>query len=421
MAEKFDAKSYIEILAKKVKKASSSIASAPTKEKNCVLNKMADLLEERMDEIISANEKDIKWAKENNLSSVMIDRLLLNEKRIKSMATSLREIAALKDPVGQVISAWRNQDDLWIHKVRVPIGIVGIIYESRPNVTSDCIGLCLKSGNAAILRGGKEAINSNMAIFKILKSALLDSSIDPDCIALIEFTDREIVKHMLRLSEYIDLIIPRGGEGLIRFVMENSLIPVIKHYKGVCHEYVDASADIDMALRICHNAKVNRPGVCNAVEKILVHKDIAKGFLPKLKEVFDKSGVEIRGCPLACKIIDCKEASDSDWKEEYLDLIVAIKIVDNLSDAIDWINSYGSHHSDGIITSDYKNAMEFVRKVDSSAVYVNASTRFTDGGVFGLGAEIGISTDRLHARGPMGVEELTTYKYVVFGEGQIRE
>ncbi len=322
--------------------------------------------------------------------------------------------------MGEVISAWRNKDDLWIHKVRVPIGVVGIIYESRPNVTSDCIGLCVKSGNGAILRGGKEAINSNLAIFSALRSAFEGSSVDPNCIAFIETTDRQAVGEMLKQVGYIDLIIPRGGEGLIRFVTENSLIPVIKHYKGVCHEYVDAKADVDVAVRICENAKVQRPGVCNAIEKIIVHKDIAKDFLPKMAEVFAKHGVEIRGCERTREIIDCKLASEQDWYEEYLDLIIAIKVVDSLEEAIDWINEHGSHHSDGIITEDYDSAMRFTREVDSSAVYVNASTRFTDGGVFGLGAEIGISTDKLHARGPMGVEELTTYKYVVFGQGQVR-
>ncbi len=415
-----DIKTYVSSIAKACKKASYSIATARTEEKNALLRKMAKALRENMDEIIKANEKDMAWGRKNGLSKALLDRLLLNEKRIESMATSLEEIASLKDPVGEVISAWRNKDDLWIHKVRVPIGVIGIIYESRPNVTSDCIGLCIKAGNGAILRGGKEAINSNLAIFSVLRSAFEGGSIDQNCIAFIETTDRQAVGEMLRQVGYIDLIIPRGGEGLIRFVTENSLIPVIKHYKGVCHEYVDASADVDMAVRICENAKVQRPGVCNAIEKILVHRDIAERFLPKMAEVFHRWGVEIRGCEETRKIIHCNLAEEQDWYEEYLDLVVAIKVVNSLEEAITWINEHGSHHSDGIITQDYTSAMRFTREVDSSTVYVNASTRFTDGGVFGLGAEIGISTDKLHARGPMGVEELTTYKYVVFGNGQIR-
>ncbi len=416
-----DVVSYVRDMAQRVKRASYSIGKASSREKDRLLRAMAKALREHMQDIISANRKDMQWAEENGLSQAMKDRLLLNEKRIEAMAVSLEEIASLKDPVGEVISAWRNKDDLWIHKVRVPIGVIGIIYESRPNVTSDCIGLCVKSGNGAILRGGKEAINSNMAIYSALKSAFKEVDIDPDCIGLVETTDRSAVGEMLKQVGLIDLIIPRGGEGLIRFVTENSLIPVIKHYKGVCHEYVDRSADVDMAVRICENAKVQRPGVCNAIEKILVHEEIAPVFLPKMREVYKKHGVEIRGCEKTRQIIDCKPASEEDWYEEYLDLIIAIKVVSSLDEAIDWINEHGSHHSDGIITSDYESGLRFVREVDSAAVYVNASTRFTDGGVFGLGAEIGISTDRLHARGPMGVEELTTYKYVVFGEGQIRQ
>ncbi len=415
-----DIKSYVSSIVKACKLASYSIAKAKSEEKNALLINMAKALRDRMEEIIEANKKDMVWGQENNLSTALLDRLRLDEKRIEAMARSLEEIAALRDPVGEVISAWRNRDDLWIHKVRVPIGVVGIIYESRPNVTSDCIGLCVKSGNGAILRGGKEAINSNLAIFSALRSAFEGSSIDPNCIAFIETTDRQAVGEMLKQVGYIDLIIPRGGEGLIRFVTEHSLIPVIKHYKGVCHEYVDASADLGMAVRICENAKVQRPGVCNAIEKILVHKDIANQFLPRMAKVFAAHGVEMRGCEETIKIIECKKASDEDWFKEYLDLIIAVKVVRSLDEAIEWINEHSSHHSDGIITQDFKAAMKFTREVDSSAVYVNASTRFTDGGVFGLGAEIGISTDKLHARGPMGVEELTTYKYIVFGEGQVR-
>ncbi len=416
-----DVKGYLAGISKRARQASYSVAKASTEEKNRLLKEMAKALREKSDYIIQENEKDLLYAKEHNLSKAMQDRLLLNKARIEAMAVSLEEIAALKDPVGEVISAWRNKDDLWIHKVRVPIGVIGIIYESRPNVTSDCIGLCIKSGNAVILRGGKEAINSNLAIFKTLKAVLENSSISSDVISFVETTDRSAVAEMLRQVGFIDLIIPRGGEGLIRFVTENSLVPVIKHYKGVCHEFVDASADIDMAVDICLNAKVQRPGVCNAIEKIIVHRDIAREFIPKVAKALKDAGVEIRGCQETVGIVDCVLAEEDDWYEEYLDLKIAIKVVDSLQDAIEWINQHSSHHSDGIITSDYESAMRFTREVDSAAVYVNASTRFTDGGVFGLGAEIGISTDKLHARGPMGVEELTTYKYIIFGEGQVRK
>ncbi len=415
-----DVKSYIESIARQAKNASFSLAMLSTEEKNAALVKMAQALESDKDYIIAENKKDMEAADENGLSKAMKDRLLLNEKRVYAMAESIREIAAFNDPVGEVISGWRNKDDLWIQKVRVPIGVIGIIYESRPNVTSDCIALALKSSNAVILKGGKEAINSNRAIYKVLSDSISDLGIPEGAVNFIDTTDRDAVKALLKQRDLVDLIIPRGGEGLIKFVTENSLVPVIKHYKGVCHEYVDKSADVDMAVEICFNAKVQRPGVCNAIEKIIVHRDIAKEFLPKLEKRLSSAGVEIRGDEFSCGIINCNEAGEDDWYKEYLDLIVAIKVVDSLQDAINWINLHGSHHSDGIITRDYASAQAFLRAVDSSSVYVNASTRFTDGGVFGLGAEVGISTDKLHARGPMGVEELTTYKYMVFGNGQVR-
>ncbi len=416
-----DVCAYISDIASSAKKASFSMARLSTEQKNAALYKMADALMSNVNFIISENKKDMVAADENGLSKAMKDRLLLDEKRVSAMADSVKQIAAFKDPVGEVIGGWRNKDDLWIQKVRVPIGVIGIIYESRPNVTCDCIALTLKSSNCVILKGGKEAINSNRAIYRVLTDAVKDMDIPDGAINFIDTTDRNAVKELLKQRDFVDLIIPRGGEGLIRFVSENSLVPVIKHYKGVCHEYVDVSADVDMAVEICFNAKVQRPGVCNAIEKIVVHKDIAEKFLPKMAERFKEASVEIRGDDVVCSILpQCKKAEESDWFEEYLDLIIAIKTVDSLEDAIDWINTHGSHHSDGIISSDYESAQMFMRAVDSSSVYVNASTRFTDGGVFGLGAEIGISTDKLHARGPMGVEELTTYKYMVFGNGQVR-
>ena len=390
--------------------------------KNKVIKDMALALSRKKDYILKANKKDITKTRASGLSKALIDRLTLNDKRIKEMSDSLIEITRLADPVGEVIKAWRRPNGLWIHKVRVPIGVIAIIYESRPNVTSDCIGLCFKSGNSVILRGGSEALNSNLSIYQILKDVIKEHGIPTDVVNMVTTIDRRAVDVLLKLNNYIDLVIPRGGEGLINRVMKSSRIPVIKHYKGICHIYVDEWADLNMAENICFNAKVQRPGVCNAMESLLVHKDVAVRFLPGMIKRFRQAGVEIRGCAITQKIAKAvKKASEKDYHTEYLDLILSVKVVENLDTAIRHINYYGTHHSDSIITDNYENALEFLKRVDSACVYVNASTRFTDGYQFGLGSEIGISTDKLHARGPMALEELTTYKYMVFGSGQIRE
>ncbi|MCM8781280.1 MAG: glutamate-5-semialdehyde dehydrogenase [Candidatus Omnitrophica bacterium] len=408
-------------IAKNAQIASREILGLHTATKNNILKSMASALEDKKRIIIQANKKDIKNAVREKFSSAFIDRLTLNDKRIDQMSQSFLEIARLDDPVGKIIRAWQRPNGLWIKKVRVPIGVVAIIYESRPNVTSDCIGLCFKSGNAVILRGGSEALNSNLIIYEILKGVLKKYAINAYAINLITTKDRKAIDVLLKLNAYIDLVIPRGGEGLIKKVMRLSRIPVIKHYKGICHVYVDADADLNMAQKICFNAKVQRPGVCNAMECMLVHQDVAARFLPGMLKEFKDAGVEIRGCKVAQRIVKgIQPATDKDYHTEYLDLILSVKVVENLEEAIQHINHYGTHHSDSIITDNRKNALEFLNKVDSACVYVNASTRFTDGNQFGMGAEIGISTDKLHARGPMALEELTTYKYMVFGNGQIR-
>ncbi|MDD2752244.1 MAG: glutamate-5-semialdehyde dehydrogenase, partial [Candidatus Omnitrophica bacterium] len=397
------------------------VVSAGTK--NAVLKDMAKAIINNKAMILKANRRDLSLAKLQGLSAAMLDRLSLNEKRIQDMAASLLELTKLKDPVGEEIKSWRRPNGLKIHKVRTPIGAIAIIYESRPNVTAECIGLCFKSGNSLILRGGSEALNSNLAIYRVLKSSLEKHALPSGAINLISTRDHQAVDILLKLNDYIDLVIPRGGEELIKKVVKTSLIPVIKHYKGICHVYVDEWADLNMAENICLNAKVQRPGVCNAMESMLVHKDAAIRFLPGMIRKFKMAGVEIRGCPLTRRIIKTgiKAAGKKDYFTEYLDLILSVKVVDSLQEAIKHINYYGSHHSDAIITDDKKSAQEFLRMVDSACVYLNASTRFTDGYQFGMGAEIGISTDKLHARGPMALEELTTYKYEVFGNGQVRE
>ena len=392
--------------------------------KDQILRQMADALLAKKNELIKANKADLKAAKSSGLSKPMIERLTLDEQRIQVMADSLCEIAALPDPVGEVIKAWRRPNGLWIHKVRVPIGVIAIIYESRPNVTSDCVGLCFKSGNSVILRGGSEALNSNLAIYKILRSVLKNNGVSEELVNMIETPDRKAVDELLKLNAYIDLVMPRGGEDLIKKVVSASRIPVIKHYKGVCHVYVDEWAELNMATDICLNAKLQRPGVCNAMESLLVHKDCAIRFLPGMLKKFDGAQVEIRGCELTrkiCKNLEIKRATEKDYATEYLGLVVSVKVVESLDEAIEHVNNYGSHHSDTIVTDNYDNALKFLRLVDSACVYVNASTRFTDGNQFGMGAEIGISTDKLHARGPMGLEELTSYKYMVFGHGQLRK
>jgi len=408
-------------IARLAKENSGYLLNISAKTKNLILKDMASALIENQKQILKANNKDIILAKKNGLSKALIDRLMLNPSRIQQMADSLKELTKLPDPIGKVIKAWSRPNGLKIKKVRVPIGVVLIIYESRPNVTADCIGLCFKSANSVILRGGREALNSNLAIFEVLQSILKKYRIPENIINLVTVTDYEAINILLGLNEYIDLVIPRGGEGLIQRVSKLSRIPVIKHYKGICHIYVDEEADLNMAQKVCFNAKVQRPGVCNAMESMLVNKYVAARFLPGMIKQFKEAGVEIRGCPITQKIVkDIKPATEEDYRTEYLDLILSVKVVEDIDEAIKHINFYGSHHSDSIITDNRQNAEKFLKEVDSACVYVNASTRFTDGYQFGLGAEIGISTDKLHARGPMALEELTTYKYIIFGKGQIR-
>ncbi len=409
-------------LARNAKRASRTLMNLSTTDKAGALAGMAAALRDNVSYLQGENKKDLEAAHENNLNSAMIDRLTLSSSVIEGMARALEEIADLPDPVGKISDMTRRPNGLMVGRMRIPLGVVGIIYESRPNVTADAAGLCLKSGNAVILRGGSEAFNSNKAIAEILRGSLEDRGIDPDVIGFMPVTDRKAVLDLLKLEEYIDLIIPRGGEGLIRTVVENSMIPVLKHYKGVCHIFVDRDADLKKAYPICLNAKVQRPGVCNAMETLLVDSPIAAQFLPKMIEQFRKSGVEIRGCDRTRAIVpDITEATEDDWYEEFLDLILAVKVTYDMDDAIDHIEKYGSDHTEAIITENYTRAMEFLRQVDSSTVLVNASTRFSDGGEFGLGAEVGISTSKIHAYGPMGIEDLTIQKFICFGDGQIRQ
>ncbi len=417
-------KKEIKTIAESAKEASRELALLKTKQKNIILRKMAKALLDQKSSILKANKIDIASTRPLKLSKALIDRLTLDDKRINSMAKSISEIAKLRDLVGRVSKLNKRPNGLLIGKMKVPIGVISIIYESRPNVTSDCVALALKSGNGLILRGGSEAINSNIAIFDILKKAGLAEGLPENSINMIRTTDRKAVDVMLGLEGLIDVVIPRGGESLIREIAKKSKIPVLKHYKGVCHVYVDKYADLNMAESIAHNAKVERPGVCNAMETLLVHRDVAARFLPRIAMLLQKAGVEIRGCEETKKVLkkfNIKSAEESDWYTEYLDLILSVRVVDTLPAAISHINKYGSLHSDAIVTENKQRAMRFLKSVDSSSVYLNASTRFTDGYEFGKGAEIGISTDKLHARGPVGLEELTTYKYVIFGNGQIRK
>jgi len=409
-------------IAKNAQEAARAMCGLPATLKNKILKEMAACLLRKKSLILKANSKDLSLARRSGLSLAMIERLRLDDKRISQMSDSLKEVARLTDPVGELIKDWRRPNGLRIQKIRSPIGVIAIIYESRPNVTADCIGLCFKSGNSVILRGGSEALNSNLAIFAILKEVIRKYNIPASAVNLIATNDRRAVDILLKLNDYIDLVIPRGGEGLIRRVAQLSRIPVIKHYKGICHIYVDTDADLNMAEKICFNAKVQRPGVCNAMESMLVHEGVALRFLPGMLKKFKEAGVEIRACKNTKRIAKwVKLATEKDYHSEYLDLILSVKVVKSLDQAVRHINFYGSHHSDSIVTDNSSNAKEFLRRVDSACVYVNASTRFTDGYQFGMGAEIGISTDKLHARGPMALEELTTYKYMVFGNGQTRE
>ncbi|WP_029952116.1 glutamate-5-semialdehyde dehydrogenase [Hippea sp. KM1] len=411
----------IEKLAYNTKTASRGLTKITEDKINAVLEKLKELIDKNRQRIKEANQIDIENAKKANLKASLIDRLLLNDKRIDGMIEATEAVKKLKSPVGKVIDGWRLQNGLNIERVKVPIGCLGIIYESRPNVTVDASILCLKSSNGAILKGGKEAINSNRVLVELIKESLISQNIDENVVNFIDETDRKAVLYMLKLDKYIDAIVPRGGEGLIKFVSQNATMPVIKHDKGLCHGYVDESADLQKALSIAYNAKVQRPGVCNALETLLIHKNIAEGFLVEFKKLMDEAGVELRGCKETLKILpDIKPATDEDWDSEYLDLILSIKIVNSIDEAIEHINRHGSQHSETIITENHTNAERFLDEVDAACVYVNASTRFTDGGVFGFGAEIGISTNKLHARGPVGLDELTTYKYKIRGNGQIR-
>ena len=417
-----DIKQFVSDKAQKAKAASRKLANISTEIKNNALFKMAAGLEKEAARLISENRKDLIEAEKKGLSKAMIDRLTLTPDRIKAMSDGLREVAALPDPVGEVLRMWRRPNGMEVGRMRVPIGLIGIIYESRPNVTADSAALCLKSGNGVLLRGGSEAVHSNNAIVEVLSRAGADAGLPEGAVSFIENPDRACVMEMLKLNQFIDLIIPRGGEGLIRMVSENSTIPVIKHDKGICHVYVDSKADLTMAEEICFNAKVQRPGTCNAMETMLVHQDVAKTFLPAIIGRMKKAGVEIRGCGQTKSIVpDIIAATDKDWDTEYNDLILNVKIVQTMEEAMGHIAAHGSQHSEAIVTNDYQNARRFQREVDASAVFVNASTRLNDGFEFGLGAEIGISTTRIHARGPMGLEELTSTKFIVLGNGQVRK
>jgi len=408
--------------AKKAKYASKALSNLSSRTKEILLLQIAEAIEFNKERIKRENHKDVEKAKEKKFSRAFIDRLILNEKRIKNMIISLKEIANLKDPVGKIESMQKRPNGLLVGKMRVPLGVIGFIYESRPDVTVDASALCLKSGNAIILRGGSEAINSNIMLAKILNKVLREAHLPEGSLQLIKTTDRRAIMEMLKLDEYIDVIIPRGGEGLIRTVVENSTIPVIKHYKGICHTYVDEEVNLKMAEEIVFNAKVQRPGVCNAMETLLVHEKVALKFLPLIIKRFKKAKVEIRGDEKTFNLIKgIKKATEEDWSTEYLDLILSVKIVKDINEAISHINKYGSHHSDAIVTTNYEKSRKFLEEVDSAAVFVNASTRFTDGKEFGLGAEIGISTQKLHARGPMGINELTCTKFIILGNGQTRE
>ncbi|WP_369710624.1 glutamate-5-semialdehyde dehydrogenase [Leptotrichia sp. HSP-334] len=416
---------YIEEMGKKAKIASQKLLTLDTKIKNNALRAIADEIIEKKEEIKAANKIDLENGKKAGLSFALLDRMELTDARIEGMAQSLREIAAFNDPIGEILTGWNHKNGMSIAKKRVPLGVIGMIYESRPNVTIDAAGLCLKSSNAVILRGSENAINSNIYLSRLFSEVGKKVGIPENSVQLIEKPERELVKEMITLNEYIDVLIPRGGKGLKKFMIENATIPVIETGAGVCHVFVDESADIEMALPIIENAKTQRPSTCNSIETVLVHKNIASEILPKLTDMLIKDKVELRYSKEALEIVgnrsDVKLAQDEDFGAEYLDMVMSLKLVDNVEEAICYINEHGTHHSDSIITKNIQNAEKFLNEVDSAAVYLNASTRFSDGGEFGFGGEIGISTQKLHARGPMGVRELTTTKYVIRGNGQIRE
>jgi glutamate-5-semialdehyde dehydrogenase len=413
---------YVEELVKKARAASLRLATLPTLVKDQALLAMAEGLLAKSEEILSANERDLETFGKRREQEAMADRLRLTPERMAEMADGIREIVKLPDPVGETIKLWTRPNGMKVGRVRVPIGVIGIIYESRPNVTADSAALCLKSGNACILRGGSEANHSNTAIAAVLAEAAEKAGVPPGGISFVERTDREVVLALLKQDRDVDLIIPRGGESLMQTVTEQSTIPVIKHDKGICHVYVDADADPAMAERICLNAKVQRPATCNAMETLLVHQTIARTLLPELVRKLKQAEVDVRGCPKTCQLSpEAKPASPEDYGREFLALILAVKVVKSMEEAMEHIARYGSRHTEAIVTNDYARALRFLREVDASAVMVNASTRLNDGYQFGLGAEIGISTTRIHARGPMGLEELTCSKFIVFGSGQIRE
>ncbi|RLD31189.1 MAG: glutamate-5-semialdehyde dehydrogenase [Bacteroidetes bacterium] len=412
----------LQIKGKKAKETAIFLRKASSDKKNKVLIRAAALLLEKQADIIASNKIDLKNAADNGITGPLLDRLVLNKTRIEGMAEGLKEIAALADPVGEVLQMEKRPNGLIIGKQRVPIGVIGIIFESRPNVTVDAFGLCLKTGNASILRGGKEAIKTNLTLGKILQQALLENNFPAEAVQVIEDTSRDSARALMKLNEYLDLLIPRGGAGLIRSVVENSTVPVIETGVGNCHIYVDSSANLEKAAAICINAKTQRPGVCNAAESLVIHTDIAEQFIPLICEQLQAKNVEIRGDETVVNYFpEAKKATEEDWGTEYLDLIISMKVINSLDEAINHIGKYSTKHSESIITENYTNAQRFLNEVDSAAVYVNASTRFTDGYEFGFGAEIGISTQKLHARGPMGLKELTSTKYIIYGDGQIRE
>ena len=410
----------MEQVLQKVKKASKKIATLKGGIKDTILLEMADELEKEKNLIIEENKKDIEYGKNNNLNSALIDRLLLNNERIEGMAKALREIASLKNPVGRILEGWELPNGLRIEKTAIPIGVIGIIYESRPNVTSDAAGLCFKSGNVCILKGGKEAEHSNRIIAEVLQNVLIKNNLPKEAISLLPDYSREGVAKLIKMDKFVDLIIPRGGEGLVRYVSENASVPVVKHDKGLCHTYIHKDSDIDKAIKIAINAKCQRAGVCNAMETLIVDKEIAETVLPILKTEFDKFHTKLLGDKFVTETIEVETATEKDWDTEYLANILSIKVVENIDEAIEHIQKYGSGHSEAIVTENYSASEKFLNEIDAACVYVNASTRFTDGGEFGFGAEVGISTNKLHARGPMGINDLTTYKFKIYGEGQIR-
>ena len=408
-------------MGRKAREAAHLMGMANSNQKREALEKMASALDQERSSIAVANRLDLEAAERKGLAGAKIDRLTISEKVLKEMIDGLKEVSMLPDPVGEITRMWTRPNGLQVGRMRIPLGVIGIVYESRPNVTVDAAALCIKAGNAVLLRGGSEAFHSNSCLAGILRKALKQAGLPEDAIQFVETTDRQAVLDLLGLEEYVDVMIPRGGEELIRFVTENARMPVLKHYKGVCHVYVDSDAELEMAKNICLNAKVQRPGVCNAMETLLVHEAIAAGFLPGMAEAFRSAGVELRGCEKTRALVPgCAAATEDDWYAEYLDLILAVRIVPDMDEAVRHITKYGSQHTEAIVTANFERAHRFVRQVQSSLVLVNASTRFNDGFQLGLGAEIGISTSRLHAFGPMGVEELTTTKFIAFGNGQLR-